>query len=162
MDDGNVANQLKAEIAEKLATLSDPLTGSRPIKRIYQASQVYNGPYKNQAPDLIIGYDQGYRVSWEAANGQTTLDIFHINTRAWSGDHCVDPSVVPGVLFCNQPVLTERARLLDIAPTVLELFGIEVPVHMDGKALKIGDRAPEKGAGSNNAQHPSGHLAIGS
>lgn len=162
VDDGNVANRLKTEIAEKLAMLSDPLTESRPIKRIYQATQVYNGPYKNHAPDLIIGYDQGYRVSWEAANGQTTLDIFHMNTRAWSGDHCVDPSVVPGVLFCNQPVLTERARLLDIAPTVLELFGIEVPPHMDGKALKIGDRAPEKGAETNNVQHPSGHLAISS
>jgi arylsulfatase A-like enzyme len=31
--------------------------------------------------------------------------------------------------------------LLDIAPTVLDLFGIAAPAHMDGKALVIGDAA---------------------
>ena len=85
--------------------------------------------------------ESGYRVSWEAANGQTSRDVFHSNTRAWSGDHCVDPSVVPGVLFCNQPLLTEHPRLLDIAPTVLNVFGIEAPAYMDGKVLSIGDRS---------------------
>ena len=59
---------------------------------------------------------------------------FTHNTKAWSGDHCVDPSVVPGVLFCNRPVETENPRLLDIGPTVLDLFGVAVPDYMDGKA----------------------------
>lgn len=139
VEDGEEASALKDEIVEKLSAISDPLSGNRPIKQIYQAAQVYKGPYKSHAPDLIIGYASGYRVSWEAANGQTSRDVFHMNTRAWSGDHCVDPSVVPGVLFCSQPILSERARLLDIGPTVLDLFGITVPSHMDGKALVIGD-----------------------
>ncbi len=139
VEDGVEASALKDEIVQRLSVLSDPLSENRPIKRIYQAAQVYNGPYKSHAPDLIIGYDRGYRVSWEAANGQTSRDVFHMNTRAWSGDHCVDPSVVPGVLFCSQPILSERPRLLDIGPTVLDLFGIAVPSHMDGKALVIGD-----------------------
>ena len=30
------------------------------------------GPYKDNAPDLIVGYQRGYRVSWEAAIGKTT------------------------------------------------------------------------------------------
>ena len=140
VEDGDEANSLKNEIAERLGALIDPLSENKPIKRIYQAAQVYSGPYKGHAPDLIIGYDRGYRVSWEAANGQTSHDVFHMNTRAWSGDHCVDPSVVPGVLFCSQPVLTDRARLLDIGPTVLDLFGIAVPSHMDGKPLEIGEK----------------------
>jgi predicted AlkP superfamily phosphohydrolase/phosphomutase len=138
VDDGREAEQLKNEIAERLGGVIDPDHNCPAIKRIYQAAKVYNGPYKNQAPDLIIGYERGYRVSWEAANGQTSRDVFHSNTRAWSGDHCVDPSVVPGVLFCNHPIQAEYPRLLDIGPTVLNVFGIEAPAYMDGKVLSIG------------------------
>ena len=88
---------------------------------------MYRGPYKDQAPDLIVGYASGYRVSWDAAVGRTSRDVFHDNTKAWSGDHCVDPSVVPGVLFCNRKIESTQPRLLDIAPTVLDLFGIPDP-----------------------------------
>ena len=82
----------------------DPANGTSAVKRVYQAPKFYRGPYKDHAPDLIVGYNRGYRVSWEAAIGKTTKEVFHDNTKAWSGDHCVDPSVVPGVLFCNHAV----------------------------------------------------------
>jgi predicted AlkP superfamily phosphohydrolase/phosphomutase len=136
---GDEADGLREEIAQRLAPLVDSETGTRAIKRVYQAPKVYRGPYKDQAPDLIVGYERGYRVSWEAAIGRTTTEIFHDNVKAWSGDHCVDPSVVPGVLFCNRPIETENPRLLDIGPTVLDLFGIGVPDYMDGKALAVGN-----------------------
>ena len=69
--------------------------------------------------------------------GKVTAQIFEDNTKAWSGDHCVDPSVVPGVLFCNRRITTQNPRLLDIAPTVLDLFGIPKPDYMDGTALSV-------------------------
>ena len=65
--------------------------------------------------------------------------VFQPNTKAWSGDHCVDPSLVPGILFCNHPIANENPRLIDIAPTVLSMFGVDVPDYMDGKALEVGD-----------------------
>ncbi|WP_397568614.1 alkaline phosphatase family protein [Schlesneria sp. T3-172] len=142
IEDEGEADRLRTEITERLSALVDPENGRPPIRRIYQALQVYHGPYKSQAPDLIIGYEEGYRVSWEAANGQTSRDVFHANTRAWSGDHCVDPTVVPGVLFCNHSLLTESPRLLDIGPTVLDLFGVPTPGYMDGQVLSIGERTP--------------------
>ena len=67
--------------------------------------------------------------------------MFHSNKKAWSGDHCVDPSLVPGILFCNHPVESERPRLIDIGPTVLSMFGVAVPDYMDGKALVVGQDA---------------------
>jgi predicted AlkP superfamily phosphohydrolase/phosphomutase len=138
---GSEADQLREEIAGRLAALIDPESGMKAIRRVYQAPKVYRGPYKDQAPDLIVGYERGYRVSWEAAIGRTSTEVFHDNTRAWSGDHCVDPSVVPGVLFCNRPIETANPRLLDIGPTVLDLFGVAVPEYMDGKALQVGEAA---------------------
>jgi predicted AlkP superfamily phosphohydrolase/phosphomutase len=139
---GEEADQLREEIAQKLRTLTDPANGTKAVKRAYQAPKAYRGPYKDHAPDIIVGYERGYRVSWEAAIGKTTRDVFHDNTKAWSGDHCVDPSVVPGVLFCDRPIDTENPRLLDIGPTVLDLFDVPVPDHMDGKPLVVGETEP--------------------
>jgi predicted AlkP superfamily phosphohydrolase/phosphomutase len=138
------AEHLRAEIAERLAALVDPETGTRAIKRVYLAARAYDGPYKDRAPALIVGYERGYRVSWDAANGRTSRSVFSANTKAWSGDHCVDPSVVPGVLFCNHAIRAECPRLLDIAPTILELFGIPAPDYMDGKALAVDPAAEGK------------------
>jgi len=86
-----------------------------------------------------VGYNRGYRASWETAVGQVTDKVFHDNTKAWSGDHCIDPLLVPGVLFCNRTIDNEHPRLIDIGPTVLEMFGVDVPGSMDGRALTIGD-----------------------
>ncbi len=136
---GDMADALREEIAQRLTSLIDPQSGASAVKRTYVTSKVYRGPYKDHAPDLIPGYQRGYRVSWETAIGRTTESVFHDNTKAWSGDHFIDPSLIPGVLFCNHPVATENCRLMDIGPTVLKLFGVDVPEHMDGKVLSVGD-----------------------
>ncbi len=134
------AAELRDEIAAKLRDLVDPNSDAKAIKSVYQAVKAYRGPYKENAPDLIVGYAGGYRVSWDSAVGRTNTTIFSDNTKAWSGDHCVDPSVVPGVLFANHEIVTTHPRLLDIAPTVLEMFGCPVPDYMDGRVLEVGDR----------------------
>jgi len=139
VEPGAEAVQLRKEIAEKLAELSDPERGQGVIKQVYNALEIYRGPYKGESPDLLVGYNKGYRASWETAIGQVTEEIFHANTKAWSGDHCIDHSLVPGVLFCNRPIDAERPRLMDIGPTVLDMFGVDVPKYMDGKALTVAD-----------------------
>lgn len=150
---GGEADRLRREIADRLEGLTNPATGESAVKRVYVAGQFYRGPYKDNAPDLIVGYRRGYRVSWEAAIGKTTRGVFQPNTKAWSGDHCVDPSLVPGILFCNRPIADVNPRLIDVAPTVLSLFGVDVPEYMDGKALAVGD------AESKSASKPEPTLA---
>ena len=136
---GEEANLLREELTGKLTGLVHPSEGQSAIRQIYNASQIYHGPYKDEAPDLIVGYNRGYRASWETAIGQVTEAVFHDNTKAWSGDHCIDPSLVPGVLFCNRSISTERPRLIDIGPTVLDMFGVDVPGNMDGRPLAVSD-----------------------
>jgi predicted AlkP superfamily phosphohydrolase/phosphomutase len=138
VESGIEAEKLRVEIAAKLAELVDPRTGKKAIRRVYQAAKAYRGPYVDQAPCLIIGYESGYRVSWDAAVGRTTSEIFHDNLKAWSGDHCVDPTVVPGVLFSNHAIHGDNPRLLDIAPTLLGVFGVQPADYMDGRPLAVG------------------------
>jgi predicted AlkP superfamily phosphohydrolase/phosphomutase len=139
VEPGADADRLREEIAERLGKLVDPDDGMSAIKRVFIASKFYRGPYKDSGPDLIPGYQRGYRVSWETAIGKTTDAVFHDNTKAWSGDHCVDPSLVPGILFCNRRIENETPRLMDVGATVLDLFGISTPAYMDGKAWVVGN-----------------------
>ena len=49
--------------------------------------------------------------------------VFEDNRKKWSGDHIVDPALVPGVLLIDRPFRGEGARLEDLAPTILEALG---------------------------------------
>ncbi len=135
------AAALRSEIAGKLAGLIDGARDTEAIARVFDAEKTYHGPYRADGPDLIVGYNRGYRVCWETAVGQGTGSVFHDNTKAWSGDHCIDPRQIPGVLFCNRRIAAEHPRLLDLGPTVLDLFGVKTPEHMDGHPLHVAEHA---------------------
>ena len=57
------------------------------------------------------------------------------NTAAWSADHCADALEVPGILCCNRAVKSESPSLVDIAPSILDEFGLKTPNTMNGKSL---------------------------
>ena len=118
-----------------LTGLQDPETNQTAIKQAVARETVYRGPYVDAAPDILIGYNPGYRVSWESAVGKVTQQVFMDNTKAWSGDHCVHPETVPGILFSSFLLESPSANIIDMAPTVLELLGVEKPRYMDGKSL---------------------------
>ena len=113
---------------------ADKSDGRRSAKRSTPAT-LYAGPYLENAPDLLIGYNAGYRISWDCATGVVAGPVFEDNMKAWSGDHCIDPRLVPGVFFCNRSIDADEPALVDIAPTALQLFGIEPPAYMDGRPL---------------------------
>jgi predicted AlkP superfamily phosphohydrolase/phosphomutase len=129
------ARALSAEICGSLTGLRDPQADEVAIHEAMPKETVYRGPYVDAAPDIIIGYTPGYRVSWDSAIGKCATEIFSDNTKAWSGDHCIHPDLVPGVLFCNQKLNLDDPEIVDVAPTTLDLFGIKKPAYMDGKSL---------------------------
>ncbi|MFH0980035.1 MAG: alkaline phosphatase family protein [Planctomycetota bacterium] len=133
------ADHLRDELCAKLEGLIDPQTGEVAIVKVYNSLKYYKGPYKGEAPDLMIGYNEGYRVSWEAAIGDITGAVFHDNAKAWSADHCLDPRLVPGVFFCNRDLDCPNPRIMDLGPTTLDLFGVDTPGFMDGRPLKVAD-----------------------
>jgi predicted AlkP superfamily phosphohydrolase/phosphomutase len=134
---GAEAEALKTEIRSKLKNLVDQETGEIGIREAFDTAKLYSGPYLENGPDLLIGYNAGYRVSWDCATGVVTGPVFADNTKPWSGDHCIDPRLVPGVLFCNRPIKADDPALIDIAPTALQLFGIQPPAWMDGRPLGV-------------------------
>ncbi|MBI5189472.1 MAG: alkaline phosphatase family protein [Nitrospirae bacterium] len=136
VEPGKMAEFLKADIKKKLAEIVDEAAGGKkPIRNVYDLKELYKGPYLDNGPELVVGFDDGYRVSWDCAKGVVSPELITDNLKSWSGDHCTDFSVVPGVLFCNRVLPGERPRIIDIGPTVIKAFGMEVPKAMEGRPL---------------------------
>ena len=140
VEPGTESETLKNELRTKLNGLVDPASGGIGITGVFDCDAVFAGPYVDNAPDLIVGYGAGFRASWDSVTGRVTTQLFEDNTKAWSGDHCIDPRLVPGVLFCNRKIAEEKPAIVDVAPTILKLFGLGLPTYFDGKPWTV---APE-------------------
>lgn len=123
------------ELIQKLSKLTDPETKKKVIAHLYKREDVYHGDYVQEGPDIMIGFNPGYRMSWQTAVGGVTPEIIFDNKKVWNGDHLMDPEFVPGVLFTNFKINKENPNQIDIAPTVLKLAGLEILDDMDGKSL---------------------------
>jgi predicted AlkP superfamily phosphohydrolase/phosphomutase len=143
------------QIIDKLKALRDPARGNRLIVRnVWRARELYNGPWSMpmsagppmlapevgsgwaNVPDLIVGFEADYRVSWQTCLGGGGPEVIEENLERWSGDHCsVDPELVPGALFASRTDVSPAARIWDLAPTICELLGVPIPEDWDGRSL---------------------------
>jgi predicted AlkP superfamily phosphohydrolase/phosphomutase len=136
VEPGDQQEELLARLTEQLESVTDPdFNGQRVIRAVYRADKVYSGNATALAPDLIIGYSRGYRASWATCLGDMTDDILLDNDQAWSADHCADALEVPGVLFSNRAIRADNPSLVDVAPSILSVFGLPVPSSMEGKTI---------------------------
>ncbi len=133
--DRKEAAALKRELAARLSGLEDTVRMRTGIRKAWPSDALYTGPYLDAAPDVVIGYENGYRASWDAAVGKVSAEVFDDNRKAWSGDHCIDPHLVPGILFSNRKIGADNPGIEDMAPTALDLFGIPIPAYMEGKPV---------------------------
>ena len=129
------APHLKAKIADELTRLVDPKNGGSPVRRVPAREAIYHGPYVAEAPDMCVHFASGYRASSSTSLGGVAASVIEDNKSKWSGDHIVDPDLVPGVLFMNRPFRGDRARLIDLAPTILGALGLVPPEAMEGSSL---------------------------
>lgn len=93
---------LQRRLIRDLEEWQDPVTGERLFKNVYRRQDVYSGPYVENAPDLILGFREGYRVSSSTVVGGIPPDEITDNRSAWKADHCgIDASLIPGVCLTN-------------------------------------------------------------
>lgn len=129
------ARSVQTRITQGLRGLIDPERGDVAIRGVVARDEVYAGPYAAESPDLIVNFAEGYRVSWATALGGVPRGICEDNIKKWSGDHIIDPALVPGVLFMNRQFNSAGPRLLDLAPTILDALGVPKGPAMEGESL---------------------------
>jgi predicted AlkP superfamily phosphohydrolase/phosphomutase len=135
-EDGD-AERVRSAIVSGLSGLTDPAAACVAINGVARADQIYSGACASEAPDLLVNYAPGYRVSWQTALGGMPQSIFEDNLRRWSGDHIIDPLAVPGILLMNRAASPAAASpdIRDLAPTMLAHFGVAPHPAMEGKSL---------------------------
>jgi len=132
---GAEADQLMAELQNKLLSVKDPKSNLPVITRVDFAREAYQGPYADTGPDMVVGYNRGYRAGWKTILGAFPTDELEDNGNPWSGDHCMDYTLVPGVLLSNRKITARAPALTDIAPTILDEFGIAKAKGMIGQTV---------------------------
>jgi predicted AlkP superfamily phosphohydrolase/phosphomutase len=128
------ARSLLGEIRDKLMTVRDT-NGSPIIRRVDVVGEIYPSADPAIAPDLIVGYNDGYRASWETVLGEMPRELVVDNLDRWSGEHLIAAELVPGILLSNRKIAVAEPTLRDIAPTILAAFGIATPAEMTGHNL---------------------------
>jgi predicted AlkP superfamily phosphohydrolase/phosphomutase len=114
------------ELAARLLAAPDPATGLPAVTAVFRGDRTYSdGGARDIGPDLVVGYAKGTRCSDASALGELTREVFADNTGEWSGDHCMDPAAVPGVLATNRPLKRPAPRLRDLAAAILAELGVE-------------------------------------
>jgi predicted AlkP superfamily phosphohydrolase/phosphomutase len=114
------------EIAAKLLATIDPVTGTPAVTRVSRREDSYQaGRDDGIAPDLVVGYAKGTRASDDSALGGVAPDVLVDNRSEWTGDHCMDPAAVPGILLTNRPLRKKAPGLGDLAASLLAEMGVE-------------------------------------
>lgn len=123
---------LARKMADELAQWTDGAGGARVVSAPRVREDIYHGPHVAEAPDVIVGYARGYRASWDTTSGKLGAGLVEDNLDEWSGDHCMDPAAVPGVLIANRRLRDAPAELRDLPVTLLRHFGVAPPAQMQG------------------------------
>ncbi|MFH1397173.1 MAG: alkaline phosphatase family protein [Candidatus Omnitrophota bacterium] len=132
--DAGQVRDLKRQIQDGLLNIKNA-KGQTAVNNVYDQEDVFKGRFALDAPDLFVGFAKGFRASWQTALGGTPRVLFEDNRKKWSGDHLIDAKLVPGVIFSNRKIEFKNPSIIDIAPTLLDLFGIAKPADMEGKSL---------------------------
>ena len=127
--------RLLEEIKGKLEILVDPKDGVQVVTCAYISEDHFSKDFLHRAPDIILGFNRGYRISDESALGTISRDLISDNMGWWSGDHCVDPLKVPASFLSSFKIGKAVPDMQDMAPTILKYFGIDTPPTMKGKAV---------------------------
>ncbi|MBK5254823.1 MAG: alkaline phosphatase family protein [Vicinamibacteria bacterium] len=128
---------LQKEIVDKLVTIEDPDDKARIFRSVYKRDDIYKGEFLKNAPDLQVGFNDGYRVGWQDTMGGVQRTVVENNNRKWSGDHCATATEISGGIFFSSKKLSNASpHIMDLAPTILELLSVPLPKDYDGKPLR--------------------------
>jgi predicted AlkP superfamily phosphohydrolase/phosphomutase len=149
LEEGTETERVRNAIQSGMPKAVDSAKDRPTVRSVLRREEIYSGPYAADAPDLLVNFFPGYRVSWQSAVGGFAKSLIEDNLRRWSGDHIVDPEAVPGILFVNEKLAPARAgtpvppnselsrtpNIIDLAPTILNYLGVPVPKIMEGTSL---------------------------
>lgn len=122
LDYHKIRQELKRELA-KVETSN----GKRVVRWIANREDIY--PEAGLYPDVIFRLEDKYGINWSLYDSLFSPNYVH---RLVSGGH-KEKAVC--FFFNSPPIATVNPSIIDVAPTVLEILGVNYPKGFDGKSL---------------------------
>jgi predicted AlkP superfamily phosphohydrolase/phosphomutase len=119
--------QVQTEIIGKLKSLRDPKTGDKIVEDVWRKQDVYHGEQTEHAPDILILPADGYWLT----GGFSYPWLIEKIIRETGRHHMQGIYVASGSTV--KKGLELDAHLIDLAPTILNLFGLKA--DMDGSVI---------------------------
>ena len=121
-----------ARLCQDLTDLVELESGRPLVKQIIRRDQAYPGPYSNHLPDLFVEWHQ--EVGLTAIGSEKVGRIEGRYSHCRSGDHKPE-----GLFIALGPGLPKgeigrRVSILDFAPTIAQLLGVQLP-EADGEVI---------------------------
>lgn len=136
---GKETELLKKDIAGKMKLWIDGKYNKPIVRTVYKREEIFSGKHIEETPDIYLGFNIGYRASWQTALGSVPERLIEDNLKKWSGSHLFDPVLIPGVFFSNKKIMKSFPSIYDIAPTILKMVGFKEEelkeYDLDGEAL---------------------------
>jgi len=131
IEPGKEYEETREFIIQNLISLRDPETDEKVIEKVFRREELYRGKFFDHAPDISFlpnkGYGTLHREQFIAPS--TFVDS------PTSGTHRIN-----GIILFYGPEIRagkqiEGAKIYDLAPTILHLYGLPIPDDMDGRVL---------------------------
>ena len=134
MEPGAEYEALCDEIVANLKQLADPETEKPVFENVYKREELYQGPYVQYAPDVIVEtgalpYQEGDNLF--ARQLFEKLDKVHL-----TGKHHPDGILLIAGKEIAQGQSLNNIHIRDVAPTILYLLDQKIPVDMDGRVIE--------------------------
>jgi predicted AlkP superfamily phosphohydrolase/phosphomutase len=120
---GKESEDLKEEISKKIKEWIDEEYNNPIINNVYKREDIFWGPFTHLTPDLYLGFNIGYRASWQSALGAAPSPLIEDNLKNWSGSHLFDPILIPGIILSNKKIKVVDPSICDIIPTIIKFIG---------------------------------------
>lgn len=135
------------EVIGLLNELRHPDDGGPLVEFASRREDVYQGPYIDAYPNVILQLRGGFGVGWAIKQG-----LFGRSTSQslMPGSHKGDSAVLLGRWPGRERPVRQQATLEDIAPTIYHLMGVTSEAPLDGASL-IADAATQGAGRAANA-----------
>jgi predicted AlkP superfamily phosphohydrolase/phosphomutase len=123
------AERVRNAIQTGLADFPDAHTQRAAIRTVSRREELYSGAFVENSPDLLVNFHRGFRVSWASAVGAPVpFRAGRQYAPLEQGPHCRS-GICSGILFMNRAASHQHARIIDLAPTILNYLGWQGPAH---------------------------------